>query len=169
MLVGLTPAAALRLLGQHRELLDEALVPADCPPADHSPYRPEYGWLFCAERRLARLLEPWLPQARHALIGPGGVLSEALSNAFRHGNGRDPRLPIGVRVVAGPRGLLVRIQDRGRGFDAAAVAARLRRGQRYFEVAGSGFRAMEACPVFRVFFAAEGAAVHLLHLPSAAE
>jgi hypothetical protein len=163
VLIDLTPDEALARIGSGEVLLDESVVPAECPGCSHAAYRPEYAWLFHAERRVARRLDPWLVAHRAELIGAGGVLSEALANAYRHGHGRDPRRPIRVVVTKGPRGLLVRIEDEGPGFDVARIVRLYREGKPYFDVAGGGMRALVGSARFGVFWSDGGRAVHLLH------
>jgi hypothetical protein len=154
---------ALARIGGGEVLLDDVVVPAECVPCADAPYRLEYAWMFHAERRVARTLDPWLVAHRGELVGPGGVLSEALANAYRHGHGRDPRLPIRILVTRGARGLLVRIEDRGPGFDVAGTLHRFRAGKPYFDVAGGGLRALAGTTRFGVFWSDGGRAVHLLH------
>jgi hypothetical protein len=164
VIASMTLEQALSAIGESEVLLDETVVPASCPVVDHSPYRLEYGWMFWLERRVARALEPSLPRRRAELIGPGGLVSESLANAFLHGNGRDADRPIAIRLLKGRGGVLLRIHDSGRGFDVASKVARLRSGRQYFEVAGRGLSAMASSHTFRVFFGDRGSTLYLLHL-----
>lgn len=72
-----------------------------------------------------------------AVLGPLGLdetardriglaAHEAMANAMIHGNRRDPGLPVGLRVLLDGGDLVIRVADRGAGFDPAAVADPLR-------------------------------------------
>ncbi|MFE0757779.1 ATP-binding protein [Inquilinus sp. NPDC058860] len=72
-----------------------------------------------------------------AVLGPLGLgeaaryrialaTHEAVINAMVHGNGRDPGLPVGLRVLRDGADLVVHVADLGAGFDPAAVADPLR-------------------------------------------
>lgn len=173
MIVALTLDEALAQLrppgGPAPELLlEERSTPAELPVAPHSPYRPGYEWLFLLERRIARVMEPWMKQDpryacfRDDLLGPGGLFTEGLSNAFCHGHGRDPQIPLELKLWASSQGVLLRLEDEGRGFDHQQVLSRLTAGRTYYQVAGSGFRHMCDHPIFQVFFTDRGTAWHLL-------
>lgn len=167
MFVEMTPAAAVRLLGNATRVLDERIVPADTRDPGHSPYRPGYEWLFFYERALARKLDPWLQQHRPVLFGSRGILSEALSNAFCHGNNRQSSLAIHVEVDVGARGLLITIGDAGRGFDVETLVSRAQRGRRHaFHNAGNGLRAMADAEAFGIFYSDGGRRCHVLYLDS---
>ncbi len=151
------------LLGEPELIADDRIVPEQCPEISHSPYRPEYGWLFWYERRLAGFLEPWLDKFRHQLIGESGILCEALSNAFYHGHRKDAYTPIRVQVFRGRCGLLVRIKDRGAGFDVAAVYDKFRTGSNYYTLAGNGIRLMGRSRIFFIYYTGGGTTFNLLY------
>jgi anti-sigma regulatory factor (Ser/Thr protein kinase) len=100
---------------------------------------------------------------RYELIGSKGLLCEALSNAFAHGNRKDPHLPIGVTIHQGTRGVVVRIKDSGKGFDIDGVLEEYSQGKSYYHTAGNGLRLMISSTVFHVFYTEGGTAFHLLH------
>jgi len=52
----------------------------------------------------------------------GLAAHEAVANAMVHGNRRNPVLPVGLRVLLDGGDLVIRVADRGPGFDPAAVA-----------------------------------------------
>ena len=164
MLLDITPAEALELIGSPRQVLKERVVPAEFPHCANSPYQPEYNWLFKYERRLAAFLETWLKPFRYELIGEKGILCEALSNAFYHGHGKDPYKPIVVRVLSGERGLIIQIKDHGPGFDVSTVYQRFYRRKKYFETAGNGLRLMARSSNFGVFHDRTGTISHLVHI-----
>lgn len=169
MILNTTPEALLDTLVDAAEVYAETIVPARLPPASHNPYRPGYEWLFVYERRLAKVLRPWMTSFRHpiigdgGLIGEGGLLCEALSNAFYYGHGKDPQLPLEVHISLGACGFLVSIQDQGPGFDVSEVLRQFRRGGTYFHTAGNGLRTMAASSHFAVSYSARGACWHLLY------
>lgn len=164
MLLDIRLDEAFRLVGRPELAKEEVVVPGQLPSAAHSPYRPDYDWLFLYERRLARFLEPWLKEFRHELIGAKGILSEALSNSYYHGHGKDPTLPIEVRIYIGVHGLIVRIKDAGNGFSVSQIHKQYQKGKAYYHVAGNGLRTMVSSINFGIFYDEEGSAFHLLHL-----
>lgn len=164
MLIDMSLEQGLACIDAVEILHEEQLVPARCPANPNSPYRAEYEWLFGVERTLARTLAPWLASYRFELIGNQGLLCEALSNAFAHGNGKDPSLPIGVTIHRGKKGVLVRIRDSGTGFDIDRILEEYSRGRSYYHTAGNGLRLMIASTVFHVFYTDAGAAFHLLFM-----
>ena len=163
MLREMTETEAIESIGSFRVLLDEAFIPVSSAPFPNSTYRPEYEWLFGYERKLAKIVSPWMDHLRYELIGEKGILGEALSNAFSHGHGKDPSLPITVCIYQGERGLLIRVADSGPGFDVKAVVEDYHRGRAYFHLAGNGIRRMISSHRFDIFYTARGAAFHLLY------
>jgi hypothetical protein len=164
MLLELTVARALQLIGPSEILMAEDLVPARFPLAPNSPYRHGYDWLYHVERRLIHELKPWLAAHRLVLIGEHGLLSEGLSNAFCHGHGRDPQRPIHMTIRVGEAGVLVEIRDTGPGFTVRRTLQRFHAGKAYYSVAGNGMQRMAESQDFGVFFNSSGNAFHLLHL-----
>jgi hypothetical protein len=164
VLLDLSWQRALACIGPTRVTLEDRLVPAAFPPAPNSPYRAGYDWLYIYERRLARRLASWFESRRHDLIGSQGLLSEALSNAFCHGNKRDPQQPIWVSVLTGSKGCLIQIKDAGDGFDVPQTLAHYKAGKAYYSVAGNGLKRMAETQAFGVFFNRSGNALHLLYL-----
>ena len=164
MLLNITPADALDLVGSPQQIRKDRIIPARFPHCSYSPYQQEYEWLFSYERQLVAFLEQWLKPYRYELIGEKGILCEALSNAFCHGHGKDPDKPIVVRVLLGAKGLIIQIKDRGLGFDVRAVYRRYYRQKQYWLTAGNGLRQMAQSANFGVFHDRTGTISHLLHL-----
>jgi serine/threonine-protein kinase RsbW len=52
----------------------------------------------------------------------GLAAHEAVVNAIVHGNRRDPGRPVEVQLACDGEGLVIRVADRGDGFDPAGVA-----------------------------------------------
>lgn len=150
-------------LGHCRVAFNETILPDRCPPVPNSPYRPGYDWLFVYERKLASFLEPWLKSYRYELIGEKGLLCEALSNAYCHGNKRNGALPIHVRVYVGTFGLLIQIQDSGTGFDVNQVLTDCANRKAYFHQAGNGTRLMVESKIFGVFYEKGGATFYMVY------
>lgn len=59
------------------------------------------------------------PDARHWV---GIAVREAVANAIKHGNQRDPDKPVAVDIAIDEGQLIVRVEDQGEGFDPAQVA-----------------------------------------------
>ncbi len=164
MLLELELDRALIIIKNSRIVRKDTVIPMDFPPVSHTPYRPGYDWLFTYERELARFLETWLKDFRHELIGEKGILSEALSNAFCHGNQRDALIPIEISVYQGDLGIIVKIEDSGEGFNVNELRKKFERGKDYFHLAGNGFRRMMFSDNLGVFYNLSGNAFHLLYL-----
>ncbi|PLY01969.1 MAG: hypothetical protein C0622_06205 [Desulfuromonas sp.] len=164
MFLSLTCPEALQEIADAKLIFDEIFVPKECPPASHSPYLPEYEWLFITERKLARFLDPWLKSYRPELIGSGGMISEALSNAYCHAHKRNARLPIQVTIYEGKAGLLLKIKDAGEGFDIDGMVSKFLSNKNYFYNAGNGTKCMFETKNFGIFYAENGTAFHLMYL-----
>lgn len=162
MIVQMTHEHALKIIGKHELVLTEVIVPAAVHLLSHAPYRPEYAWLFTVERRLGRIVEPWLSEYRNTLIGPGGLLSEALSNAYCHGHRRDASRPIAVWIAVGELGLLTRITDDGPGFDFQQVVSGFEHKKNYYHNAGRGVARAYTDKQFTVFYTDEGRCFNML-------
>ena len=67
-------------------------------------------------------------------------LRNALGNAFKHGNGRDPTKTISVELVLARKGALIAVTDEGAGFDVAVTFRRFQGDENYFVNHGCGFR-----------------------------
>ncbi len=95
---------------------------------------PADGWTSCYEQRIAsdpaegrlvvaRLLEEletheW---AEHDVFAVHLAVEEALVNAIKHGNQRDPSKSVEVRCRIAPDRIEIRITDEGEGFDPESV------------------------------------------------
>lgn len=164
MLLVIDPIKALRLIGSIRSIHEDTVVPAEFSTCPDSHYRPEYDWLFRYERQIAAFLEHWLHEHRYELIGEKGILCEALSNAFCHGHGKDPRQAIFVRVVEGDQGLITQVQDNGPGFDVGKIFRSYCSGKSYYITAGNGIRLMAESTHFGVYYNARGTTFHMLYM-----
>jgi hypothetical protein len=164
MFVQVTFESALHALGNPRCALADTVMPERIEEPAHSTYVQGYGWLFTYERALARFLSSWLEPHRWTLFGNDGIVTEALSNAFCHGNRRDARAPIEVYVYIGDHGLAIRVEDRGQGFDVDKVIARVANNQKgYFHNAGNGMQRMHESPDFAIFFDNDGRACNIVY------
>lgn len=164
MFVNLTYETSLALIGKAQLVFDEILVPKALPCTSHSPYHPEYDWLFLFERKLARFLDPWMKEHRPELIGSSGIVSEALSNAYCHGHKRDSSLPITVKVYQGEDGLMLQIKDTGNGFNIDAMVSKFLDNKNYFYNAGNGIKSMFNSKVFGLFYGDRGTSFHLVYI-----
>ena len=164
MFLNLDSQQALTLIGDAERIFAETIVPKNFPHASHSPYLPGYDWLFLFERKLARFLDPWLKEYRNQLIGGGGLISEALSNAYCHAHKRCPVIPINVQVYLGRYGILLEINDQGKGFDSEAMVRNCLAKRNYFHNAGNGIKSMLLSETFGFFYTGNGTAYHLLYM-----
>jgi hypothetical protein len=163
MLLGINATRAYRLIDQPQLIRSDRIVPQEFPPCPNSPYAPGYDWLFLYERQIAAFLEPWLKPYRWELIGERGIICEALSNAFLHAHAKDPGKVILLRVLLGKAGIMVEIEDSGRGFSVSRVYQGFMNNRRYFSSAGNGFRLMAANPNFGIFYSPAGTILYLVH------
>jgi hypothetical protein len=164
MLLSINFQKALAYIGSPKLIRRDTVVPADFPECVNSTYRAGYDWLYQYERDMAGLLAPWLKPYRYDLIGEKGILCEALSNAFSHGHGKDPRKTIKVEVYLGERGLLVRMEDSGKGFNVDKVYQSYLKKKIYYHTAGNGIHLMASSHRFGIFYSPVGATFHLLYL-----
>ena len=164
MLLAIDHLEAIQLIESPRLILNDRIVPGEFPRCPDSPYQPEYDWLFQYERSIAAFLETWLRPYRYELIGEKGILCEALSNSFSHGHNKDPQKPIHVRVLLGNKGLIVEIEDQGRGFDVYEVYSLYHKKKNYYSTAGNGIRLMAESKNFGIYHDPEGKIFHLLFL-----
>ncbi len=163
MLLSINFQEALRFLQSAKQVRCDTVVPADFPECVDSTYRHGYDWLYQYERDIAGFLESWLKPYRYELIGEKGLLCEALSNAFSHGHNKDPRKPIKVEVFLGDRGLLVRLEDSGKGFNVRKVYQSYLKKKIYYHTAGNGIHLMASSRRFGIFYSSVGATFHLLY------
>jgi len=163
MLIDITSTRAYDLIEAPQLVREDKIIPNDFPACPNSTYAAGYDWLFVYERRIAAFLETWLKPFRYELIGQRGILCEALSNAFLHGHRKDPAKIIALRVLLGKAGILVEVEDGGRGFAVKAVYDRFRNKRPYFSSAGNGIRLMAENPHFGIFHSPAGTIFYLLH------
>jgi len=144
----------------------DVVIPGEVELLRNYSYSPMYAWMYSYEKRLKKRLHTEagrLPIAiERSLFGADGGFSEGLSNAFLHGHGRDPRLPIAIDVKAGSRGLLLAISDQGSGFDFETSILRAERGAHTFRIAGNGLRGLVANPDVYAWYADAGRTLLLL-------
>ena len=118
-------------------------------------------------------------------------ISLSLENAFYHGNRNDPTLPVIVKEFQGTRGIIVQIQDSGKGFDVNRVVRKYVELKKAIEVAkkekdyeklrgldrpteelryftrwGRGFSALVTSP-FTILFENNGSMVNILYTKEA--
>ena len=164
MLIDMRPDEALDMIENAASVFEHKVVPRNGPRAGHSPYLPEYDWMFLFERKLMKFLDRRIEEHRRELVGPSGLLSEALSNSYCHGNRRDPDLPIYINVFKGDKGLLIKIEDSGDGFNYEETLSKLERGGNYYKLSGNGTKRMMASENFAVFYGESGRTFYLLYL-----
>ena len=163
MLLSIKFQEALSFIQSASRVRRDTVVPAKFPACVDSTYRSGYDWLYQYERDIAGFLAPWLKPYRYELIGEKGILCEALSNAFSHGHGKDPNKTINVEVFVGQRGLLVRMEDSGKGFNVDHVYQSYLKKKIYYHTAGNGIHLMASSSRFGIFYSAVGATFHLLY------
>jgi anti-sigma regulatory factor (Ser/Thr protein kinase) len=125
----------------------DRVVPGKVEILFDNRYSPGYAWMYSYEKRLKYRIEEALDRrlgsVERKLFGPDAALSEGLSNAFVHGNHRNPNLPIEVHTAVGQKGLAFSIRDQGTGFDVTSTIRDAERNSRkLYHIAGNGMRAL---------------------------
>ena len=93
----------------------------------------------------AALLERFAAAPRPQLIRDLLIpLRNALGNAFKHGNGRDPTKTISVELVLARKGALLAVSDEGAGFDVAVTFRRFQEQGNYYVNQGAGFSNLDS-------------------------
>lgn len=164
MLLEINVQTAEQLIVSPEMIREDTVIPVEFPEHPDSRYRAGYDWLFIYERRIAKFLEKWLRRYRYQLIGEKGIVCEALSNAFSHGHNKDPLLPIFVRVMKGEKGLVLSIEDSGKGFNVKEVYKKYRNNKQYYYTAGNGLRLMAESSIFGIFYDSTGCIFNMLYL-----
>ncbi|HVP15035.1 MAG TPA: ATP-binding protein [Terriglobales bacterium] len=99
------------------------------------------GVLECASRVLCERLEFDADTSDQVIL----AVVEAGTNAIIHGHGRDPGKIVDVRFESWPDRIEITVQDRGRGFDPAAVGTDIITEDRFLAQKGRGIFIMRAC------------------------
>lgn len=164
MLLTLAPSQALELIQSLETIREDTVIPGHFRPCPDSPYGPGYDWVYRYERKVGQILEPLLKSHQTELIGEKGLLRQALSNAFCHAHHKNPLKPICVSVMLGRIGLIIRVSDRGKGFNVQRIYRHYVKKKRYFTSIGNGIRMMASAPHVGVFYSQKGTQVNLLYL-----
>ncbi len=156
--------SSLEMLAPLGDEWRDSLVPDTMAIVADAPYSSAYAWMYAyerlARRRLAKALGRPLGGWERRLFGPGGVFSEAASNAFVHGHRRNGGLEIAVRWAVSRKGMAFSIANQGPGFDAKDVLRAFNRRAVYYHVAGNGLRAFVQAPDVVVAFSDCGRELH---------
>ena len=143
----------------------DIVVPRNVEILPNFKYSPVYAWMYSYEKQLKYRIEEAsgrpLGTVETLLFGADGVLSEAISNAFVHGNARRTDLPIEVVTLVGKGGMAFSIRDRGEGFDLNRTITAVARGGAYFKYAGNGLRALSDRDGVVAAYAEEGRVLNL--------
>lgn len=144
----------------------EDVVPGSVELLPNNRYSPRYAWMFSYEKRLKYRIEKVIGRPLGALerdlFGVDGVFSEALSNAFVHGHGRNPGRSIEIRCAVGRHGLVFSVRDQGPGFAVAKQLELARRGNARYHFAGNGLRALVGSHRIWASYAEDGRRLDLL-------
>ena len=143
----------------------DVVIPREVEIMPNFGYTPDYAWMYSYEKRLKYRIEATcgfsLGAMERLLFGEDGVFSEAVSNAFVHGNHRRGDLPIEIVTAVGERGLVFSVTDRGEGFDVATTLEAVSRGLVYFKCAGNGLRVLNARKEVLASYGGGGRTLHL--------
>jgi hypothetical protein len=163
MLLNFDVSQASEFIESPETIREDRVIPGHFRPCPESPYGAGFDWLYRYELKIATFLEPWLKSPLSDLIGEKSLLHEALSNAYCHAHHRDPLKPITVRVLLGSQGLIIQVNDCGKGFNVQKVYKHYRKKRRYLTCVGNGIRLMAASSRCGAFYNQKGTAVHLLY------
>ncbi len=163
MLLNLDVDQASDFIESPEVILEDQVIPGHFRPCPDSPYGRGYDWLYRYELKIATFLVPKLKTSPEDLIGEKSILHQALRNAFCHAHRRDPLLPISIQVLLGSQGLIIRVNDCGKGFNVQKVYKHYRKKRRYLSSVGNGIRLMAASSRYGAFYNQKGTAFHLLY------
>lgn len=140
---------------------EDEVVPQLVELLPDNRYTLDYAWMYSFEKQLKYRIQRLLGRkltVRQAkiLFGPGGVVSEAISNAFVHGHKKSRFIPIRVWATVSKMGLGFSITDKGPGFDIAEVQQTYSNGKRFFNIAGNGFSLFHQSRDFSVCYQTRG-------------
>lgn len=163
MLLNLSISQAVDFLESPEIIREDKVVPGHFRPCPDSPYGTGFDWLYRYERSIAEFLKPLLKFYPSDLIGEKSLFHEALSNAFCHAHHRNTLQPISVRFMLGDKGLIIRVADRGKGFNVQKVYKQYRKKRRYLTSVGNGIRLMAASQRYGTFYNDKGTSLYLLY------
>jgi hypothetical protein len=163
MLLNLDVSKASEFIEAPEVIRKDQVIPGHFRPCPESPYGQGFDWLYRYELKISAFLKPWLKPPPSDLIGEKSLLHQALSNAYCHAHHRDPLKPITVRVLLGSQGLIIQVNDCGKGFKVQKVYKHYRKKRRYLTCVGNGIRLMAASSRYGAFYNQQGTAFHLLY------
>lgn len=104
----------------HRRLIPgEVDIPEELNTRHFTRVNPQYHWLFAF---LTEIEEELGEQAKalNRVLNSNAIIV-LMENAFGWGNKHDPSRPIDVTIYIGQKGVLIRLEDSGKGFNAEKV------------------------------------------------
>lgn len=147
---------------------EEEVTPQLVELLPNNQYTTDYAWMYSFEKKLKYRIQGLLrrklvPRQERILFGAGGVVSEAISNAFVHGHKKDRYMPIRVWATVSKKGLGFSIVDKGTGFDIAEVQQTYSNGRQFFNIAGNGFSLFHQSSDFTVCYQMYGKELCILY------
>ena len=147
---------------------EELVIPEKVELLQNNAYSQNYAWMYSFEKKLKYRIEKLLRNKltysqEKILFGPGGAVSEGLSNAFAHGHRKRTDLPISVWAAVSLVGLGFAIEDKGPGFDFEKTLADFQKGSSFFHIAGNGFSLLTASTDFDAWYNVTGNSLFLLY------
>ncbi len=151
------------------EEFEEKIVPSEVKLLPHNRYAEIYAWMYAYEKRLKYRIEEILKNRlgydhEKTLFGPGGAVSEALSNGFAHGHKKNAELPLYMWVAVSMRGIGLTIQDAGPGFAFEKIFSDYKKGNAFFHIAGNGFSSIASSTALKASYSEDGTRFALLYL-----
>lgn len=159
----------LRHLSPVLEEVSEKIVPAEVELMAHNRYAEKYAWMYASEKRLKYRIEKILNnrlsyEQEKTLFGPGGAVSEALSNGFAHGHKKNADLPLFLWMAVSQKGLGLTIKDSGSGFAFEKIFSDYKKGKTFFHIAGNGFSSTASSEKIKASYSDGGTMFSLLYL-----
>lgn len=97
----------------------EIYIPENLDTRQFTVVNPKFNWLFAFLMDVEDQLSGH-KEAIHNLLNSNALIL-ILENAFGWGNKHDPNRPIQFAIYVGNKGVIIRVEDSGKGFDATKV------------------------------------------------
>lgn len=144
------------------------VIPSMMELRENNLYTDEYAWMYAFEKKIIAHIENALGRSMphkiaKLLFSVGGGFSEAMSNAYLHGNKKNRDRKIEVRLAISNTGFGFSIKDEGSGFDFDEVMNQFSKGKPFFHVAGNGFKILNESEHIHSGFTEGGSRLNLVY------
>ncbi len=99
---------------------------------------------------------------RLANIKESAAVEAAFHNSILYGNKKDMELPLKVKCFKGLKGVVIRIEDSGEGFDFKETQRKWKKGDKYYQNGGNGWKFFNR-PSVQVSFEGKGNIINIAY------